>query len=47
MTELAYPVTAAAALYALYHFAGLAGFVIVGVAAILLLKVWGDRGARR
>jgi hypothetical protein len=44
MTELAYPLTATAALY---HFAGLTGFVIVGVAAILLLKVWGDRGARR
>lgn len=47
MNELAYPLTATAALYALYHFAGMTGFVIVGVAAIMLLKVWGDRGARR
>lgn len=47
MTELAYPLTATAALYALYHFAGLTGFVTVGVAAILLLKAWGDRRARR
>ena len=47
MPELAWPVGAAVVLGVCLQFGGLAVFVIVGVAGILVLKALGDQAGRR
>jgi hypothetical protein len=41
--EILWPISAATAAYAVYHYAGLPVFVVVGLGAAFLLKLWGDR----
>jgi hypothetical protein len=43
MSELLLPISAATALYAVYHYAGLPAFILIGLGASFLLKLWGDR----
>ena len=47
MSEILLPISAATALYAVYHYAGLPAFILIGLGASFLLKLWGDAGARR